>query len=425
MAIRRSVIGGTNDGPSSSSSSLISHKLLIRLLMLITAMTIFTNLLFLVPLEEHYSERLSSSANNHQLSSHYTSSISSSSNNNNSSESIAAPKQENPFEISFPVLTEEEGKQHILDLFKEAKVEVTPQIEAELPKWSQVQEVVGSHPYLLGLEHCSKFRDEVPPLERMLGSAGMFNTGTNLVTHLLKQNCEIPERRAKMGPHQSKESYGMRWQVPWGKHTPAKFRTEHATEKAAASGIRKEYILPVVTIRNPYTWFNSMCKNGYTAQWDGRGKKSLEQMNCPKLKKKDGKWNPVTVKYNQRQDAHASLAHLWNDWYGYYINQQEFPYVVIRMEDLIFYPQETITAVCECAGGKIRKDQDAFTFITESAKADSPGHDTSTGMSAAWIKYSQKPKAKGGYTLEDYEAAKEALNQTLMDGLGYNHPPPK
>jgi hypothetical protein len=74
--------------------------------------------------------------------------------------------------------------------------------------------VVGDHPILLGLDKCNEFRDKVPPLERMLGSSGMFNTGTNLVTHLLKQNCEIPERREQYGPHQSKESYGMRWQVP-------------------------------------------------------------------------------------------------------------------------------------------------------------------------------------------------------------------
>jgi hypothetical protein len=121
------------------------------------------------------------------------------------------------YELSFPTFTEEQGRQHILDLFQEAGVELTPDMEESLPTWSQVQEVVGQHPYIVGLEHCARYRQIAPPLERMLGPAGMFNSGTNLVTHLLKQNCEIPERRAKMGPSQSKESYGMRWQVPWGK----------------------------------------------------------------------------------------------------------------------------------------------------------------------------------------------------------------
>jgi hypothetical protein len=144
-------------------------------------------------------------------------------------------------------------------------------------------------------------------------------------------------------------------------------------------------------------------------------------MNCPKLKK-DDKWNPVTVKYaDDRTDEHLSLAHLWNDWYGYYVSQTDYPFVVVRMEDLIFYPKETIKAVCECAGGEIPTDRN-FQFITESAKADSPGHDTSTGMSAAWIKYSQLPPPRHGYKVEDYEAAKEGLNGTLMESLGYKHP---
>jgi len=51
----------------------------------------------------------------------------------------------------------------------------------------------------------------------------------------------------------------MRWQVPWGKHSPAKFKEAHSTEKAKA--INKEWIMPVVTIRHPYSWMHSMCKN--------------------------------------------------------------------------------------------------------------------------------------------------------------------
>ena len=88
-------------------------------------------------------------------------------------------------------------------------------MEKSLPTMAQIRKVFGPKPVILGLESCSTFRDTVPALDRMLGASGMFNTGTNLVTHLLKQNCEIPERREQSGEHQSKESYGMRWQVPW------------------------------------------------------------------------------------------------------------------------------------------------------------------------------------------------------------------
>jgi hypothetical protein len=235
----------------------------------------------------------------------------------------------------------------------------------------------------------------------------------------LKQNCEIPERRQKMGPHQSKESYGMRWQVPWGKHTPASFRDAHSTQKAMT--INKEWILPVVTLRNPYTWFRSTCKNPYTANWKH---KRQDSGDCPALKDLNtGRWNNVTVRFGAGEDYHKSVAHLWNDWYSYYIKEAKFPWAAIRMEDLVFYPKETIRAVCECAGGKIRTDQ-AFVFIVDSAKADSPGHDASTGIYAAWIKYSKRPPPKFGFSDADYQAAKEALDPSLMSAFGYQHPPP-
>ena len=92
------------------------------------------------------------------------------------------------------------------------------------------------------------------------------------------------------------------------------------------------------------------------------------------------------------------------------------------MEDLVFYPKETTKAVCECAGGEIRTDQ-PFQFIVDSAKADSPGHDISTGIFAAWVKYSKRPTARYGLLEEDYEAAIQGLNTTLMKSLGYYHPP--
>jgi hypothetical protein len=426
-----------------SRSSAAFGIVLSRLLVVLAVVSIALNVsfvLFFLPLQAT-TENVSSSSS------------SSSSNNNNSSSSSLHNISSNAKNKEQNGATND--RQHILDIFQEAEVNLTTEMVDALPTWSQVQQVVGTHPYLLNLESCQRYRDKVPPIERMLGSAGMFNTGTNLVTHLLKQNCEIPERREKYGQKQSKESYGMRWQVPWGKlaymivvvlfiylicsdhyantmlgfivfirspsgkHTPAKFRKQHAAEKATA--INKEYILPVVTIRNPYSWFKSMCKTSYAAHWN-HGK----QTNCPYLKDPDmgNDWNPVNVRYGpDREDSHLSLGHMWNDWYRYYLDDDgNYPFVVVRMEDLVFYPKETITQVCECAGGKIRTDQ-TFKYIVDSAKADSPGHDKTTGIYQAWIKYSQPPLPMGGLSEQDYQSAQEALNQTLMELVGYHHPP--
>lgn len=44
--------------------------------------------------------------------------------------------------------------------------------------------------------------------------------------------------------------------VAWGKHTPQHFRLQHAA--VHAMDIQKEHVLPVITVRNPWRWMQSM-----------------------------------------------------------------------------------------------------------------------------------------------------------------------
>jgi hypothetical protein len=222
--------------------------------------------------------------------------------------------------------------------------------------------------------------------------------------------------------------------VAWGKHTPAHYKYQHAaTEKAAA--VSRSDILPVITVRNPWRWMQSMCKNPYAAKWP-------HHEQCPNLQisspvSQDGtKWNEVTVKYGVGSETYLSLQHLWNDWYNGYLNvslpsspstleisdEASYPWIMVRMEDLVFHTVETITAVCECAGGHLYPNQ-SFYYLTESAKADSPGHDTSTGLTQAWIKYSRPLPPEAGFVRSDYDAARSAIDPTLMQLLQYHHPP--
>lgn len=213
----------------------------------------------------------------------------------------------------------------------------------------------------------------------------------------------------------------------WGKHTPAQYKWKHATKQA--SDIRKEDVLPVVTVRNPWRWMQSMCKNPYAAHWS-------HYHQCPNLKDPatERNWNQVTVKFGAATEIYQSLPHLWNDWYNDYLKASEptfsndrderhYPWIMVRMEDLVFHTVETVTDVCECAGGRLYEDR-PFHYITDSAKADSPGHDTSTGIAEAWIKYSQPLRAGAGFTPSDYASALEAIDQKIMDHLHYHHPPP-
>ena len=89
----------------------------------------------------------------------------------------------------------------------------------------------------------------------------------------------------------------------------------------------------------------------------------------------------------------------------------------ISSTDLVFHTQETIQKVCTCAGGHL-VNKENFRFTLESAKADSPGHDTSTGLIQAWIKYSQVTDIHQ-WSKEVLHAAKRTLDPALMEFFGY------
>lgn len=277
---------------------------------------------------------------------------------------------------------DKDGKERVVQILQEATIQVNTSMRERLPTWEQVTRIVGEHPIIVynnAESSCAAFRQRVPAVQRMLGSAGMFSTGTNLVTTLLKNNCQIPERVELYGPHASREDHvrafvllvvlvqfcfegfimlskanscfdtsmdcrlttiflslwqGMRWQVPWGKHTPAHYKYEHVAK--IAKNVNKEDILPVVTIRNPYQWMKSMCKNPYTAKWNHRRDQCPNLLSSDKNKNNNmndpNAWNTVSVKYGAGTETYQSLAHLFNDWYNEYLQNASYPWIMIRME---------------------------------------------------------------------------------------------
>jgi hypothetical protein len=326
-------------------------------------------------------------------------------------------------------LSLQEGRERIIAIFADAGVVLDNATLQSLPTWDDIVHNIGDAPRIYGLQHCERYRASIPPVQRNVACCGMFNSGTNLVMRLLKENCKIPERidyygwngtfeAWGMGPA---DAHGMRWQVPWGKHTAAKYRNDHTTKRAAQ--IVKETVLPVVTIRHPYVWMKSMCKNSYTAKWP-RGKRGNL---CPHLVWDATSMTPtnLTVQYGNYEDVFDSLAHLWNGWYHQYWKEADYPFLLVRFEDLIFHAKNVTTQICHCAGGTIRTDRPFF-YIVESAKAG-PGHgrkEDRTGMIQAWIRYGNALPVRGGFGKLDYKAARKFLDRELMDTFGYQHPPP-
>jgi hypothetical protein len=228
----------------------------------------------------------------------------------------------------------------------------------------------------------------------------------------------------------------------WGKHTPAHYRIRHSTK--LSTDIDRHSILPIVMVRNPYTWMKSMCHNPYAASWGHTTK------NCPHLmideadegvrQEREGSWNPVTVTYGAGVEKYKSLQHLWNDWYNEYytvlkqfriqkkINfddenaSSSYPLLLVRIEDIIFHTEETVTKLCNCAGGTIRTGR-PFHFIINSAKANVKGHSTTTGLLDAWIEYS-KPASftlgnTDGLAQHDYNAFIKAVDKELLATFNY------
>ena len=141
-----------------------------------------------------------------------------------------------------------DDKGTIIEYFHLAGVELDDESIKLLPTWSQIQAIIGDEPVIYGLDRCEEYRNNIPPLRRMLGAAGMFNSGTNLATRLMKDNCAIPERQNEAirlydQRHITKEMLGIRWQVPWGKHTPVNFKYIHSAPKN--ENITKDDVLPI------------------------------------------------------------------------------------------------------------------------------------------------------------------------------------
>ena len=318
-------------------------------------------------------------------------------------------------------------KEHIFEILKQAGIDVLKDLDQEtmdaLPSWSQVQRLFGDKPRIYGLDRCQEFRDSTDPTIRFFGIAGTFNTGTNLLSELMIQNCQITERMVAHG----NVSKGMRWQVPWGKHYPASRRGAHET--STDKSVPYTNSLPLVTIRDPYTWMQSMCRHTYAAEW----KHTKE--HCPNLvpteqdleqfpQQQHQPLVPVNIQYSKEFSmAHNSLPHFWNDWYQLYFNAT-FPRIIVRFEDLLFYGQEVTETLCKCGGGVPREDRPpGFRHVSESAKLGTGSHGKhKTDLVGALIKYGNQDHRIDQMTPNDLSMAEQLLDNTMMETFGYSHP---
>lgn len=122
-----------------------------------------------------------------------------------------------------------------------------------LPNVQQVANMYGRDIQIWGLDSCNRFQNSGNPVDHFISTAGTFNTGTNLMAELLIANCYMPKRRA------ANQGDGVRWQVVWGKHTPVFNETVRQTHRTYNdSFVTANNMFPIVTIRDPFQWMQSV-----------------------------------------------------------------------------------------------------------------------------------------------------------------------
>lgn len=129
-----------------------------------------------------------------------------------------------------------------------------------LPTWSQVTDLYGSQPIILGLDTCptrrphtqirrNRHTDDHLLLQPRV--AGLFHTGTNALARLLEVN---------YGKHanllNSTDSYRA-FDVLWGKHTPLSTVDVALPETGDKNN---EEVLPIVLVRDPLRWMQKMVR---------------------------------------------------------------------------------------------------------------------------------------------------------------------
>ena len=205
-----------------------------------------------------------------------------------------------------------------------------------------------------------------------------------------------------------------------GKHTPPgdeEFRLSHKTHNDA--NVSASDILPAVTIRDPLIWLQSMCRHEYAAHW------KHDKDRCPNFE--ISMENPdlsAQIHYAEFTRHHDSILHLWNAYYTEYLNVP-FHRLIVRFEDLIFFPQEVTETVCKCAGGSMNKNG-AFKFVVDSAKKGDSAHgkmSERTGYVDAIIKYgTAKNRHKGYKAIQDLQYISDNVDPRIMELFQYKYP---
>jgi len=212
-------------------------------------------------------------------------------------------------------------------------------------------QIYGDGPRVLGLETCEQFRRDVPASARHWAIAGLPNTGTNALHILLRENCPIRGD----------------FQVPWKKHSFL-HKSEDLKELPANSSWD---FLPLVLVKDPVQWFASTCRMMYFPV-------RLLKGSCP---------SPLNISAGVIETTRfANLVELWSRWHREYWETNRSR-LMIRSEDLLFLPEETVNTICTCVGGTPKLGKDFGTLESDPKWGTGHDHVNNRSQSLKQFKY--------------------------------------
>eukprot|EP01084_Bolivina_argentea_P123555 218957_1 len=304
---------------------------------------------------------------------------------------------------------------------------------------------------------------------------GLYDTGTNALFSLLFQNCYGLKLSFDVFKHINYSYYthirnetltnknkNMTYfkTVSWGKYKHDMIKSQNNLHSKDNKTI-EEYIhsLHVILIKDPLTWFKSICKMSYGIyflrhnwNWKNRNIECLKSFYSTHF----NNTNSILLFH---KNVFLSIIDLWNAYYSSWLNapftineqgnylynlygvettkqlielfnrndsfilknyqnpmryipQSDVPHVVIRFEDLLFFPDIIGSKLCECVGGVWNKE---FVVLNYSSKT----HGKSRNRSEALKVYGNKMYRYDKYTQTALEFFKTRLNQTILNMFNY------
>lgn len=236
--------------------------------------------------------------------------------------------------------------------------------------------------------------------QRNIQVFGLQNTGTNLLQAMLCLN--FGSRLRHFDSIIRGDVEGVSWAPGLWKHSHLKAIQEIAPTDIAR--LRDEGVIPIMTVRNPFSWLASMRKAGYELTPCMQGP-DWATRPCP---------HPIPGGYHSTVPGmmFSSIEEIWSVWVSAYEGADEFlpSPIIIDFETLVQEPAATMRHIAEALG---IEPPEEVSVIEEAQGYDAHGQDEA-------IEKLRSRSYMQEYSAQEIQDVCARLDLTLASRHGYN-----